>query len=127
VRVGRNHDVIESGIGVPVVGEISYLETLAKKYPLVPLNGGHLTLRALLQFEPAPKDLKAPRVARLHLNNPLRQDTWMLNQKKSSSLLTTLPPRSARLIMGFSKASHSSARCSQKGPSKKLGLEQRAV
>ncbi|MEQ1749498.1 MAG: hypothetical protein ABL974_08755 [Prosthecobacter sp.] len=104
VHVGRNHDVIEAGIGVPVVGEISYSETLAKKYPLMPLNGGHLTLTALLQFEPAPKDSKAPRVARLHLYNPLRQNTLMLGQRKIALAANYSAAKKLALDDGFLKS-----------------------
>lgn len=82
VRVGRNHDVLEPGLGVPVVGEVSYSEELAKKFPLMPLNGAHLTLTALLEFDPAPKDRSAPRVSRLHLYNPLRQSTIITANRK---------------------------------------------
>lgn len=82
VRVGKHLDVIDTGLGVPVVGQVSYSEKLARQYPLMPLNGGHLTLTALLEFEAKPRQVGQPRVAKLRLYNPLRQSTARLGTKK---------------------------------------------
>lgn len=81
IRVSKSRDVTEAGIGIPVVGEVSYSPELAQKYPLMPLNGGHLTLTALIDFDPAPKDSATPRQAHLHLYNPLRQPTLQIGQR----------------------------------------------
>lgn len=82
VRVSKHLDVTESGLGVPLVGEVSYSEKLARQYPLMPLNGGHLTLTALLEFQPKPTEPGQHRVAKLRFYNPLRQDTAKVGQKK---------------------------------------------
>lgn len=81
IHVRKSRDVTEAGIGVPVVGEVSYSNNMAQQYPLMPLNGGHLTLTALIDFEPAPQDPSQPRQARLHLYNPLRQPTLQIAQR----------------------------------------------
>ena len=82
VHVDRHLKVTESGLGVPLVGEVSYSEKLARKYPLMPLNGGHLTLTALLEFQPKPKEPGQPRLAKLRLYNPLWQSTAQVERKK---------------------------------------------
>lgn len=81
IHVRKSRDVTEAGIGIPVVGEVAYSPKLAQKYPLMPLNGGHLTLTALIKFDPAPKNANAPRQAHLHLYNPLRQPTLKIGQR----------------------------------------------
>jgi pimeloyl-ACP methyl ester carboxylesterase len=81
IYVSKARDVTEPGIGVPIVGEVAYSPALAQQYPLMPLNGGHLTLTALIEFDPAPIDASTPRQARLHLYNPLRKPTIQLGQR----------------------------------------------
>jgi pimeloyl-ACP methyl ester carboxylesterase len=81
IHVSKSRDVTEAGIGIPVVGEISYSQKLAQQHPLMPLNGGYLTLTALIEFDPAPKNSTAPRQAHLHLYNPLRQPTLKIGQR----------------------------------------------
>ncbi len=81
VPVRKSRDVTEAGIGIPVVGEVSYSPKMAQQYPLMPLNGGHLTLTALIVFDPKSEDSKAPRQAHLRLYNPLRQPTLKIGQR----------------------------------------------
>ena len=103
VSVDRQHDVTEAGIGVPLVGEVSYSESLAKQHPLMPLNGGQLTLTALLEFAPATHGSSASRTARLHLFNPLRQGTMMLGQKKIALAANYSAAKKLALDDGFLK------------------------
>lgn len=65
---------IEDGIGVPVVGRVLRSPDLAEKYPLMPLNGGHLTLTAVIDFGPRPAATGQPRDATLHFYNRLQKD-----------------------------------------------------
>ena len=81
IHVARSKDVEEAGIGVPIVGEVAYSAKLAEKYPLMPLNGRHLTLTALLEFDPASKEPGVPRQAKLRFINPLRQSTTKIAER----------------------------------------------
>lgn len=103
IRVGRQQDVTEAGIGVPVVGEVTYSEALARQYPLMPLNGGHLTLTALLEFELKSKVKGGLRQARLRLYNPLRQPTAMVEKRKIALAANYSAAKKLALDDGFLK------------------------
>lgn len=73
---------VEEGIGVPVVGRVLRSEKLAAEYPLMPLNGGHLTLTAMLEFGPKPTEPGQPRDAHLHFYNRLQKDEAQVGKRE---------------------------------------------
>ncbi|HEY1082714.1 MAG TPA: hypothetical protein VGE29_10655 [Prosthecobacter sp.] len=62
----------EEGLGIPVVGQVSYTEELAARYPMLPLNGANLPLTAVLDFGPKVQPGQT-RECQLRLYNPLRK------------------------------------------------------
>jgi len=102
VRVARKLTLAqEDGLGVPVIGQVTRSPELAAKHPLMPLNGGHLTLTALLEFDPVPKDVTTARRARLHLYNPLRQPDAVIAGKKTRLAANYTAPKELALNDGF--------------------------
>ncbi len=83
---------VSEGVGVPVVGRVLRSPELAEKYPLMPLNGGHLTLTAMLDFGPRPTDPSEPRDAALHFYNRLQKEE------------TNIGPSSQKLAAHFTAA-----------------------
>ena len=67
VRPGRAEEIAVEGLGVPVVGQLDDPDA----HPLLPPNGAHLTLTALLEF--GPELPGQPREVHLRLVNPLQQ------------------------------------------------------
>jgi pimeloyl-ACP methyl ester carboxylesterase len=67
VRPGRAEEVALEGLGVPVVGQLDDPDA----HPLLPPNGAHLALTALLEFGPSLPG--HPREVHLRLVNPLQQ------------------------------------------------------
>lgn len=63
---------LQEGLGIPVVGQLAHSKELAASYPMLPLNGAHLPLTAILEFGP-PVQPGQTRECHLHLYNPLRK------------------------------------------------------
>lgn len=102
VRLPRSFpQAVEEGLGVPVVGEVLHSPELAAKYPMMPLNGGHLTLTAVLDFSPAPSDPSQPRSCRLHLYNPLRQPKISVAGRTTTLAANYTAPKQLALNDGF--------------------------
>lgn len=67
IRPGRAEAVAVEGLGVPVVAQLNDPDA----HPLLPPNGAHLALTALLEF--GPPSPGQPREVHLRLVNPLQQ------------------------------------------------------
>ena len=94
---------LEEGLGVPVVGEVMHSPELAAKHPMMPLNGGHLTLTAVLEFDPPPADATTPRGCRLHLYNPLQQPQAVVAGRSAHLAADYTAAKSLALNDGFLK------------------------
>lgn len=106
VKVDRKlPQAVEEGLGVPLVGEVLRSEELAAKHPMMPLNGGHLTLTAVLEFgKPSgPPGKGTQRRATLRLYNPLRQPDAPVAGRKTKLAADYTAPKQMALNDGFLK------------------------
>jgi pimeloyl-ACP methyl ester carboxylesterase len=91
----------EDGVGVPFVGRVLRSETLAAQYPMVPLNGGHLTLTAVLEFGPRPGDPNQPRDVALHFYNRLQKEEAAVGGRNQPLAANYTAPKELALNDGF--------------------------
>jgi pimeloyl-ACP methyl ester carboxylesterase len=104
IRIQRGSKAaVAEGLGVPVVGQIMRSETLAKKQPLLPLNGANLTLTAVIEFDTLPASSRSgePRRARLRLLNPLVSTQTMVGTRKAPLAANYTAAKERALNDGF--------------------------
>lgn len=98
VRPGKVEHIAESaGLGVPIVGRVFE----SAQHPLLPRNGAHLTLTALLEFEKSQPG--QPRQCRLRLINPLQQPRLEIAGKDTPLAANYTAPKALALDAGFLK------------------------
>ncbi|HRJ08434.1 MAG TPA: hypothetical protein PK490_11060 [Prosthecobacter sp.] len=98
VRTGKAGSLAETdGLGVPLVGRVFESD----QHPLLPRNGAHLTLTALLEFEKSVPG--QPRECRLRLVNPLQQPRVRIEGKDTPLAANYTAPKALALDAGFLK------------------------
>lgn len=98
VRPGKVGRIAETpGLGVPIVGRVFESD----QHPLLPRNGAHLTLTALLEFEK--KQPGQPRLCSLRLVNPLQQPRLQVGGKDTQLAANYTAPKALALDAGFLK------------------------
>ncbi|MDZ4289077.1 MAG: hypothetical protein U0984_14005, partial [Prosthecobacter sp.] len=101
VNLGLSKATSEEGLGVPVVGQMMRTSEAAAKQPMLPLNGGQLTLTAIIDFAPRPAAKDQPRRGTLHLFNPLHETRVPLAGRRVALAANYTPAKKLALKDGF--------------------------